>query len=167
MPDISGKLRDIFHLARFSRRMTFITRLHSEDERLMISQNVKGTSLEKIAEVFGSQIHGQKFSTEGTVPCLSRLKFFRKEGKRHPHLILVFRQDTPDGKIGSIYLKASGSRLLRKDEKSGFSESRLSVRESLPSSIRPSDLGRLSSFFPFSREVRGVRRAAAEGMKRW
>src|ERR1700755_1511309 len=129
--------------------MTFITRLHSEYERLMISQNVKGTSLEKIAEVVGSQIHGQKFPTEGTVPCLSILKFFRKEGKRHPHLILVLLQDTPDGEIGGIYLKASGGRLLWKDEKSSFNESRLCVRKSLPSSIRPSDLGRLTPLFPF------------------
>src|ERR1044072_3595277 len=115
--------------------MTFITRLHSEYERLMISQNGKRTSLEKIAEGFGSQIHGQEFPTEGSVPCLRRLEFFRKEGKGRPHLILVLLQDTSDGKLGGIYLKSSGSRLLRKDEKSGFGESRLSVRKSLPSSI--------------------------------
>src|SRR6201990_3543808 len=106
MPNVSGELRDIFEMACFSRRMTFITRLHSEDERLMISQNVKRTSLEKIAEVFGSQIHGQKFPTEGIVPCLSRLEFFRK-GKRYPHLVLVLLQDTSDGKFGGIYLNAS------------------------------------------------------------
>src|SRR6201990_735418 len=107
-------------MACFPRGMTFLTRLHSEGDRLMVSQDVKGTTFEKISKVFSSQIHGKKFPTEGTVPCLSRLEFFRKESKKHPHLILV---------------------LLRKNKKSGFGESRLCVRESLPSIIRPSDLG--------------------------
>src|ERR1700755_1871060 len=87
--------------------------------------------------------------------------FFRKEGKRHPHLILVLLQDTSDGKLGGIYLKASGSRLLRKDKKSGFGESRLSVRESLPSSIRPSDLGRLSFFLPLQQRSKRCKKSCS------
>src|ERR1700755_2320054 len=75
MPNVSGELRDIFQMARFSRVMTFVTRLHSESDGLMVSQNVKGTTLAKVTKMLGSQIHGQKFPTEGTVPCLSLLKF--------------------------------------------------------------------------------------------
>src|ERR1700755_2841156 len=146
-------------MACFPRGMTFLTRLHSEGDRLMVSQDVKGTTFEKVSKVFSSQIHGQKFPTEGTAPCFSRLEFFRKEGKRHPHLILVFLQERSDGRLGGIYLKASGSRLLRKGEKNGFSESRLSVRESLPSSIRPSDLGRLSSFLPLQQRSKRCKKS--------
>src|ERR1700755_2366089 len=99
MPNVSGELRDIFQMACCSREMTFLTRLHSEGDGLMVSQNVKRTTLEKVPKVFGSQIHRKKFPTEGTVPCLSRLKFFREKGKRQPHLILVLLQDTSDGKL--------------------------------------------------------------------
>src|ERR1700755_2859296 len=75
--------------------MTFITRLHSEDERLMISQNVKRTSLAKIAEMFGSQIHGQKFPTEGTVPGLHRLEFFLEKKARGTHISFWYCCRTP------------------------------------------------------------------------
>ena len=51
--NVSGELRDIFQMARFSRGRTFLTRLNSEGDGLIISQNVKGTSLEKIMEVVG------------------------------------------------------------------------------------------------------------------
>src|ERR1700755_3422658 len=130
MPNISGEVRYIFQMACFSRGMTFLTRLHSEGDGFMVSQNVKRTTLEKVSKMFGSQIHSQKFPTEGTVPCLSRLKLFGEKGKRHPHLILVLLQDTPDGKLGGIYMKASWSRLLRKDEKSGFGERRQRQKKS-------------------------------------
>src|ERR1700755_2115197 len=124
MSNVSGKLRDIFKMTGFSGGMTFVTRLHSEGDGLMVSQNVRRTTFEKVSKMFGSQIHSQKFPTEGTVPCLSRLKFFGEKGKRHQHLILILLQETYDGKLGGIYMKASGSRLLQKDEKSGFGESR-------------------------------------------
>src|ERR1700755_1472412 len=66
MPNVSGELRDIFQMACFSRGMTFLTRLHSQSDGLMVSQNVKRTTFEKVPKVFSSQIHGQKFPTEGT-----------------------------------------------------------------------------------------------------
>ena len=48
MPNVSGELRDIFQMACFSRGMTFLTRLHSEGDGLMVSQNVKRTTFEKV-----------------------------------------------------------------------------------------------------------------------
>src|ERR1044072_1637709 len=95
MPNVSGELRNIFQMARFSRGMAFMTRLHRESDWLVVRQNVKRTSLEKITKTFSSQIHGQKFPTEGTVPSLSRLEFFLEKKARGTQMSFWYCCRTP------------------------------------------------------------------------
>lgn len=58
--------------------MKFIARLHSKSDRLMISQNLNGMSFKKIVKVADGKENSNKFTTEGIVLCLSRLKLLKK-----------------------------------------------------------------------------------------
>ena len=76
-------------MSSLMRRMFFRTGMKGKDQWLVVCEDMKTASLDKIPEVLDRNVHGEELSVKGTVACLGRLECLREVRDWMPMIVNV------------------------------------------------------------------------------
>lgn len=79
----------------------------------MVRQDVELMTLKDIPEMFDSQVHGKKFTSERAITCFGGLQFLRKKYKCSLLAVKHLLQDSSGSSAGGVSHETGGGCRLR------------------------------------------------------